>query len=646
MNTAEPKRSQPVSEPNEKTEQKLDSSANNDQARAELKLATVEDFEQTKIGSLLEFIDTLDFYTLESQFSVLSKKAHAEGNEGAYRAYRVLMVVCSYHFSIDREDAFGPRYVVDGMRTSIPSDIAGAQSQVLATIAGKIDHPLLRARVADVAWHNHRNLHQSAGVAIESYCQAIECYLEDKMSFDYEPPSGLSSKVVDLVDRVFHIISSTSKRNVAPACAVSTWSQLYARSQTLSCFPSLSRLARLGQEFKLIEWPQVAEDAETAAESAVLNGYAMAVKGVWELAAQAHQQSKDPEGYKRCKLQSIQQTLKMREGVSSYLAKASWTRDAIRELRAIPGMQQERDELKLELLEQQAQAAHELTTVSIPMALAEERQGTIDIFKGFTLPEFFYAFARICSVPEKIALHASVISNRSNSPLLSDLLNGRVYTDILGRVINQAPAINLNETPPPEWYDHESLHHLDIYYHLDVESRIKPAARTLLSKFAVDDRHLMAIVSASPFVAPEFEQIYALGLARFLQGDMMSACHLLFPQLENSLRHVLSDAGNDTSKLNEEMLQEDRSISGLLKNRREQLESIFGVDLIYIIDLLFNFKGGPCLRHELAHGKLAPGSCYLHSSLYACWLMYYMACLPLLPHWKTHVAPELELAAL
>jgi hypothetical protein len=156
----------------------------------------------------------------------------------------------------------------------------------------------------------------------------------------------------------------------------------------------------------------------------------------------------------------------------------------------------------------------------------------------------------------------------------------------------------------------------------------------------------MAITSVSHFVCPGFEHIYALGLARFLQGDMMSACHLLFPQLENSLRHVLSDSGFDTSKLDEEMLQEDRSISGLLKNRRDELESVFGVDLIYTIDLLFNFKGGPCLRHELAHGKLASGNCYLHSSIYACWLMYYLVCLPLLPHWTSHVAPQLEEIAL
>ncbi|WP_236536291.1 hypothetical protein, partial [Pseudomonas syringae] len=611
----------------------------------ELELASIADFEQTRISNLLETIDTLEFFTLDSQFGALARQALAYGQRGAYRAYRVLMVVCSYHFSVDRQDAFGPRLIRDGMRTPVPSDISGEQSQVLATIAKSMDHPLLRARVADVAWYNHRKFHQSASLSIEAYCQAIEFYLDDKRSFSYEPPYGLSSKVVDLIHRVFYIIASTGKRKNPPEAAVDSWKRLYGEAQRRRCYSTFDRLARLGVVFKMIESAQVAQDAEELATHAGAGECAMAVKLLWELAAQAHQQLQDHEYFKRCKLQSIQQALKMGDAVDSYMAKASWTRDAIRELRSIPGMQKELEALKAQLLEEQAQAAHEFSVFRTPMDLSEERQGTIDIFKHLTLPDFLYRLAFVCDVPQKMALHTGIIKDRSDS-FLSDLFSGRIYTDVLGRVINQAPAVNLNQTPPPEWYEHESLIYLDIHYQMAVESRVKPAAQTLLTKFALDDRHLMAIVSVSPFVHPGFKQIYALGLARFLQGDMMSACHLLFPQLENSLRHVLSDVGFDTSKLDEEMFQEDRSISGLLKNRRDQLESIFGVDLIYTIDLLFNLKGGPCLRHELAHGKLASGNCYLPSSIYACWLMYYLACLPLLPHWKSHVAPHLEELAL
>lgn len=617
----------------------------NEPDRSRLEYASVNDFQQTEISRLLETVDTLDFYSFDSELSARSRQALANKNYSGYRAYRVLMVVCSYHFSVDRQDAFGPRLIRDGMGTPIPADIAGEQSQTLATIAEMIDHPLLRARVADVAWYNHRNLHRSAVLAITAYCQTIEFYLDDKLSFRYEPPYGLSSKVVDLIERAFHIVAGTGKRKTPPEIVIATWSRLYTHAEELRCFTSLDRLARLGQSFNLIEWAQIAQDAERSANADAASDYAIAVKVVWELAALAHHQSKDHAGFKRCKLKSIEQTLRMREGVDSFMTRASWTRDAIRELRAIPGMQAELEALKAELLELQAQAAHELSSFQIPMDLSEERQGTINVFKDLTLPEFFYTFSRICEVPEKMALHTDIIRDRSDS-LLSDLFNGQIYTDALGRFVTQAPTINLDDTPPPEWYDHESLRYLDIQYQIWVESRVKPAAQILMTKFAVDDRHLMAIVSASPFVPSGFEHIYALGLARFLQGDMVSACHLLFPQLENSLRHVLSDAGIDTSKLDEELLQEDRSLSGLLSNRREQLESIFGIDLIYTIDLLFNLKGGPSLRHEIAHGKLASGACYLHSSIYACWLMYYLMCLPLLRCWSTHVAPQLERALL
>lgn len=633
------------SEPNQGASAAPPTITGNEPDRSQLEFATVYDFQQTEISRLLDSIDTLEFYSFDSELSTRSRQALANKNYSAYRAYRVLMVVCSYHFSVDRQDTFGPRLIRDGMRTPIPADIAGEQSQVLASIATMIDHPLLRARVADVAWYNHRSLHRSADLAITSYCQAIEFYLEDKLSFRYEPPSGLSSKVVDLIERAFLIVASTGKRKAPPATVITTWKRLYIHAEKLRCYTSFDRLARLGQAFNLIDWAQVAEDAERSANAAETSEYAMAVKSMWELAALAHHHSKDHAGFKRCKLKSIEQTLKMREGVDSSMARSSWTRDAIRELRSIPGMQKEQEALRAELLELQAQAAHEFSPFQIPMDLSEERQGTINIFKDLTLPEFFYRLAQICEVPEKMTLHTDIIRDRSDS-FLSDLFNGQIYTDALGRVVTQAPTINLNDTPPPEWYDHESLRYLDVLYQMWVESRVKPAAQTLMTKFAVDDRHLMAIVSASPFVPSGYEHIYALGLARFLQGDMMSACHLLFPQLENSLRHVLSDAGIDTSKLDEEMLQEDRSLSGLLSSRRDQLESIFGIDLIYTIDLLFNFKGGPCLRHELAHGKLASGTCYLHSSIYACWLMYYLVCLPLQRCWDTHVTTQLERVSL
>ena len=90
------------------------------------------------------------------------------------------------------------------------------------------------------------------------------------------------------------------------------------------------------------------------------------------------------------------------------------------------------------------------------------------------------------------------------------------------------------------------------------------------------------------------------------------------------------------------MTQDDRSLSSLLDNMREEMNKIFGVDVVHEIDLLFNFRPGPALRHTLAHGKMTDGQCYSADTIYGCWLIYYLTCLPLIPHWKDLIGPQIE----
>ena len=43
-----------------------------------------------------------------------------------------------------------------------------------------------------------------------------------------------------------------------------------------------------------------------------------------------------------------------------------------------------------------------------------------------------------------------------------------------------------------------------------------------------------------------------------------------------------------------------------------------------------------------SHGKVADGYCFSVDVIYACWFIYHLTCLPLLPHWKDHIAPMIE----
>ena len=175
---------------------------------------------------------------------------------------------------------------------------------------------------------------------------------------------------------------------------------------------------------------------------------------------------------------------------------------------------------------------------------------------------------------------------------------------------------------------------------------MEPARRATMLRFPLEERHFTPIVEMSPFVPRGHEYLFALGFARSWQGDYASAAHLLIPQLENSLRFVLLNANLESSKINSDLLQEDRSLSGLLQALRPELEEVLGADHVNEMDRLFVHRPGPALRHEMAHGKVSAGPCYHPDAVYACWMIYRLTCLPLLRHWGERVAPALEQAAL
>jgi hypothetical protein len=50
------------------------------------------------------------------------------------------------------------------------------------------------------------------------------------------------------------------------------------------------------------------------------------------------------------------------------------------------------------------------------------------------------------------------------------------------------------------------------------------------------------------------------------------------------------------------------------------------------IENVFLIRPGPHIRHNVAHGLLHDGAPYSADALYACWLIFRLCLLPLLPH--------------
>lgn len=603
-------------------------------------LATLDDFAHINPASIMAMSNSLHFHTLEQAFREAAQTAENAGDAAAFRAFNVLAVVCSYHFNPSGPDTFSPQSIFNGKRTLIPSDYLGEQQEVLVQVAEQIDHPLLRARMADSCWYVNRRLHAVAALAASSYLSAVELFFKRELLDQYESDFAVPFKVVDLIERAFAIYASAGKRKEIPDSAKAVLKLAYETARDNECLIAFVRLSPIAQSCGLLEWQDIASAAEDMANATKDKLYADAVKSVWLHAARAYLKVDDKESAVRCRVNAVEQTLRMRDAVSSAMAKASWTRTAIGEFRAIGGMAERVELLKKELQQHEEDSLSEFGSFSVPLDLTDERRATIEEFEQLDVHEMLLRLALTSRAPDKIALHKNCLEKRDTYFFSS--MFGKSYTDERGRMIATAPHVSADGKLPKECFELESLSEARFHYHIATEAFIRPACITMSRCQLIDERHFEPIVCSSGFVPPGFEAVFSQGFSKLVQGDMVSAAHMLIPQLENALRHVLNNRRSNTTKLNVDLTQEDQSLNQLLSNYWGEMEQVFGVDNTYLIHILFNLKGGPMLRHEVAHGKLSTTQCYDPSCIYACWFIFHLTCIPLVPHWSSLIAEAIQ----
>ena len=100
---------------------------------------------------------------------------------------------------------------------------------------------------------------------------------------------------------------------------------------------------------------------------------------------------------------------------------------------------------------------------------------------------------------------------------------------------------------------------------------------------------------------------------------MLVAAHLIPPQLEAIVRHVVESHGGVTSKLETGGVQPEKSL-GILLETPEAL-TVFGEDGVFEMQDLLTEQLGTNLRNEVAHGLLGDSQLFGTDVLYVWWLM-------------------------
>jgi hypothetical protein len=593
------------------------------------------DFEAPLVG-----LTTSMTFELSNAFYKAATDAKNAGDEAKTKIYALLGSVLGIMLrATDRGSPWGSQWAMtDGTRSLLPSDIVD-QTEQFVPLLQITKNLLLKARMADMIWSNDKSQVAAAKTAVECY-SAIVLQLLNGTLHSYGDTLSDQHEALHVLQRGAAIASAISKKDALPDCIVTAAKALYEAARDKNGYVACAEAAELGCRLKIFDEATVAKELEAMVDFATPDIVPDAVRRASDFAVYLYGTLKDENGKERCQLHSVRLILAMSEGCTQAGAKASWVMDAIQALGKMKGYQALIADMKKVLRELQEASTQEYATFSVPLNIENDREDTHQQFLGFDLSDALKNFALLSHSPPKDKLRQEATDCSGSSPMLS--MMSMHHTDGDGKVINKTDGARPGETPSEDWYDTTINRAESLRHQIVVGAGIDPARLAINQKFSIIEEHLAPIVAATWVVSQSQKPLLILGFTRFLQGDFMSAAHLIIPQLEPCLRNILQINGVDTAKRRDNSTEEDRDLGALFRYHRPALERILGVDLTYELELVFDRKGGDRLRHLVAHGNLTAGGCFSADVIYASWLIYRLCCLPVLKAgWDQIVRPRI-----
>lgn len=600
----------------------------------------LDQFRRKPVMSATVGTNVADSHDAHSQIQRAIGEVDAEGDSASGQALNVLGQLSGYHFKPDdRIEPYGPFMVMDGRRSSIPTDLLTDQVTILAQLAPDITHPALRARIADVCWLRNKQDANSGLAAVSAFVECVCLVLDGRAQFDFDEKNPASVPAAEFLRRATIIARAMGWKKSEFDALREVIAKVSQHALDRHDGWGFIHIGPINLSNQIWEFAQTAKAAEILANSETMAADHHGRQALWSLAADAYSRAKDSENQNRCLVEAAETLVANADARSdSAFAQAHFLNDAIKALRPIPGTAERRKELQSRLNDVQPQILDELSSFSHETDITELVEATESAVRNKPLPDVIRALLMCERAPDPEQLRKDVLDAAYGS--ISAMVSMTV-SDSQGRTRFVAPGLNLDGPPEEDQVRFLTNQHDSIRRSMVVSARIDPIRRVLMEEHSVSVDSLLPLMQASPFVPPNHEYTFAIGASKFVGGQQLEAAHMILPQLENSLRHILSLAGVETNRINQDGTQEEAMLSRLLEDFREPLAKLLPEALIQQIELLFNFRGGPSIRHELAHGKMSDGEFFGPEAVYATWLVLHITILPTLQSWDA-VAAQIE----
>lgn len=540
------------------------------------------------------------------------KKAEEAKQSGDFKVQQIFILlgaITSLHLNLDsKTEPFKPMMVMHDCRTATIDDFNKTHLDFLNEIVREVTDAELQARIADILWLRKR-CYRIAQLAITAYLESAK-HLQDPQHWP---------ATVERIERALQLADNLGQNNSLFTSVINHIEDVLATYDSGDPLFLSAKLMTLLQNRKLGKFTENAIRANKAALCAESEKEWRRARTYWGIKAKWYQLDKDEQQARDAKLLEAETYVKEAEGAlkwepPSYMNAAAHIQFAIEAFRRIKDTKERVRELHETLLEYRQKSTSELILSSSSVDASKLVQLAVEHVKGKPLLEALLHLAMIVGSPKVEELRLQAQKNKKE--FLFQSLFPCVFINAMGRVIARQPQ-DVEESLQADMFSNASKSQ-----GLLVQTLIEPARRQINAEHYVRVDDFLLFLTNNPLVRPGRELIIARGLHAGLIGDFLTGVHFLIPQLEDSIRYLLSHMKVISSKLDTDGIQEEFNINQFLSDPKftNPLTKSLGEDFMFDLRGLLVERFGTNLRNNMAHGLVDHDSFYSLPGSYLWWL--------------------------
>lgn len=588
---------------------------------------TKEDILSSDWQSMTSDCKRKECHEYSNSFREKAQEARESGNFKKHNALRFLAYVACYPIQANKADERFER---------VFKEITEDQLSLLAEIANEISDPELQARVADILWVKRRD-YKMAQLAIPAYLESAKT-LEHP---EHWPPC------MNRIERAFRLARKIKHREQDVLAHIEAVLDRYQGEDPMWLSAKLMELLwehRLGDPTK---YAALSEKAARYAESSIKSGLSQdwrRARELWKIEANWHHLAKDSSREIDALMLAAETYVKeaewfLNQAKPSYIHVSGALQRAVQAFRNIQGTKEQTatarqrgEEVHKKLLEYQPRILNEMGDMSQSVDISELAYMSRKAVSGKGLPAALFALVTLAS-PRNISDMKQQVQQEAQRFLLSNLFPDEI-TNKMGKVVARQSGSVLSGNPKEAEEAINFKMCLDNTRHqsLVAQALIEPARYQINLEYDVRVSDILSVVAINNPVIPRGrEYSFAKGFHAGLEGDFFTSINILIPQIENSVRHLMWQAGIITSGIDDRGIQNEHNLNTLLY--RSEITRFFDENTIFDLRCLLVEHAGSNLRNRMAHGLIDDSEFVSHPIMsYTWWLTLRFCCLPILEY--------------